>query len=102
MLFLPAGSLAVAEPNDRAHRSPLLDFVRVVAADITTQEVVPALMGDVVADRKDVGLMTGVALCPTVLAGSELGRACGDDVDGRVSKEQYQNSGAAMLSQACP
>jgi hypothetical protein len=65
--------------------SPLLDFV-VVAADVATQEVVPALMGDVVADRKDVGLMKGVALYPTVVSGGELGRTCGDEGESRVLK----------------
>jgi hypothetical protein len=68
-----------------ANRSPLLDFV-VVAADVATQEVVLALMGDVVADREDMGLMKGVALYPTVVARGELGRTCGDEGESRVLK----------------
>jgi hypothetical protein len=93
--------LAVAELSDMANRSPLLDFV-VAAADVATQEVVPALMGDVVADQEDVVFMTGVALYPTVVAGGDLGRACGDDVDSGVLKVRYQKSGAAMTAQVCP
>jgi hypothetical protein len=48
---------AVAEPSDMANRSPLLDFVVVVVvvADVATQEVVPALMGDFVADARTWG-----------------------------------------------
>jgi hypothetical protein len=88
MLLLPPGPpglLAAAEPSDMLHRSsnpPPLDFV----ADVVTEEVVPALRGDFVADREDMGLMTGVALYPTALAGVELGRACGDDGESRVLK----------------
>jgi hypothetical protein len=66
----------------RSSNPPPLDFVTDVAAD----EVVPAPMGDFVADREDVELMTGVALYPTVVAGVELGRACGDDGESRVLK----------------
>ncbi|KAH9955278.1 hypothetical protein BGW80DRAFT_1506899 [Lactifluus volemus] len=77
--------LAMHEPSDMANRSPLLDFV-VVAAVVATQEVVPALMGDVVADREDVGLMKGVGVYPTVVAGGELGGTCGDEGENRVLK----------------
>jgi hypothetical protein len=81
MLLPPPGPVAC---HARAE-SPLLDFV-VVAADVATQEVVPALMGDVVADREDVGLMKGVAVYPTVVAGGELGGTCGDEGENRVLK----------------
>jgi hypothetical protein len=43
-------------------------------------------MGDVVADREDVGLMKGVALYPTVVARGELGRTRGDEGESRVLK----------------
>jgi hypothetical protein len=85
----PTGLLAAAEPSDMFHRSsnpPPLDFVVVVVADVATEEVAPALMGVFVADREDMGLMTGVGLYPTEAAGVELGRACGDDGESRVLK----------------
>jgi hypothetical protein len=81
MLLPPTGPVACHGRPE----SPLLDFV-VVAVDIATQEVVPALMGDVVADREDVGLMKGVALYPTVVARGELGRTRGDEGESRVLK----------------
>jgi hypothetical protein len=48
--------LAMPEPSAMANRSPLLDFVVVVVAtDIATQEVDPALTGDFVADARTWG-----------------------------------------------